>query len=183
MRAKLKTADVQKSALHLLHRASQRADELFIANTGKSDLRPRQYAVLRVLAKNQDISQTDIVEATGIDRSTLADIVRRLVSKGLVKRNRTKTDARMYEVRLTASGQSALAAAERAAKAAETRLLSKLSATDRNVFLDKLARLVETGASTSAPAPKTAARPAARAAARPAARPAKTKARAKGRSK
>ena len=153
MRSKLNSTDGRKSALHLLHRASQRADELFIASTGKSDLRPRQYAVLRVLAKNQDISQTDIVEATGIDRSTLADIVRRLVSKGLVKRNRTKEDARMYEVRLTASGQNALATAEQAAKTAETRLLAKLSASDRNAMLDSLARLVEQ-APMAAPATK-----------------------------
>ncbi|MGE0628649.1 MAG: MarR family winged helix-turn-helix transcriptional regulator [Hyphomicrobiaceae bacterium] len=155
----MKQTDVRSSALHLLHRASQRADELFISNTGRADLRPRQYAVLRVLAKNQDISQTDIVEATGIDRSTLADIVRRLVSKGLVRRNRTKSDARMYEVRLTPSGNNALSTAERAAKAAELKMFSKLSAGERNKLINTLAHVLETsepvnGAAKTAPAPR-----------------------------
>ncbi|MFZ1102753.1 MAG: helix-turn-helix domain-containing protein, partial [Hyphomicrobiaceae bacterium] len=38
---------------------------------------------------------------TGIDRSTLADIVRRLTRKGLLQRCRTNEDARAYAVRLT----------------------------------------------------------------------------------
>ena len=74
---------LMNSALHLLHRAGQRADELFSATMGESDLTPRQFAVLKTVAKSEDLSQTALVQQTGIDRSTLADIVRRLIKKGL----------------------------------------------------------------------------------------------------
>jgi len=101
------------SALHLLHRAGQCAEVLFTNETGKADLTPRQYAILASVAQNPDISQTGLVEQTGVDRSTLADIVRRLVKKGLLQRKRTRRDARMYAVRLTQRGQSALSAIKR----------------------------------------------------------------------
>jgi hypothetical protein len=60
------------SALHLLHRAGQCAEVLFTNETGKADLTPRQYAILASVAQNPDISQTGLVEQTGVDRSTLA---------------------------------------------------------------------------------------------------------------
>lgn len=52
---------------------------------------------------------------TGIDRSTLADIVRRLVERELLRRRRTKRDARMYAVALTERGEAMLKAATPAA--------------------------------------------------------------------
>ena len=88
--------DLKASVLHLLHRAGQAADEIFAKEMGRSDLTPRQYAVLVVLAAHENSSQTDIVNATGIDRSTLADIVKRLVDRGLLARRRSKLDARAY---------------------------------------------------------------------------------------
>src|SRR5436309_11745307 len=118
------TLDV--SALHLLHRAGQCAEVLFTNETGKADLTPRQYAVLASVAQKPDISQTGLVEQTGVDRSTLADIVRRLVKKGLLQRKRTRRDARMYAVRLTQRGQGALTHARPAASRVDQRLLAPL---------------------------------------------------------
>lgn len=130
------------SALHLLHRAGQCADELFAVNVGASDLTPRQFAVLKAVSAGDEPSQTALVETTGIDRSTLADIVRRLVEKGLLQRKRTRRDARMYAVRLTDSGHQALDRAEPAAQATNSRLLSALPLKEREVFLDALSRIV-----------------------------------------
>ena len=84
------------SALHLLHRAGQCAEVLFTNETGKADLTPRQYAILASVAQNPDISQTGLVEQTGVDRSTLADIVRRLVKKGLLQRTVVHAGDFMY---------------------------------------------------------------------------------------
>ena len=103
-----RSGSLDASALHLLHRAGQCAEVLFTNETGKADLTPRQYAILASVSQNPDVSQTGLVEQTGVDRSTLADIVRRLVKKGLLQRKRTRRDARMYAVRLTQKGQAAL---------------------------------------------------------------------------
>jgi len=115
---------------------------LFTNETGKTDLTPRQYAILASVAQNPDISQTGLVEQTGVDRSTLADIVRRLVKKGLLQRKRTRRDARMYAVRLTQKGQSALNAIKPAAARVDQRLLSVLGASQRSEFIGALGEIV-----------------------------------------
>jgi DNA-binding MarR family transcriptional regulator len=128
--------------LHLLHRAGQVADEMFSEEMHGSELTPRQFAVLRVLQRLEMASQTDIVNETGIDRSTLADIVKRLVARGLIARRRSKTDARAYAVRLTSSGRDALKSAEPASERVENRLLKSLPQARRDAFIDSLAHLV-----------------------------------------
>lgn len=129
-------------ALHMLHRAGQYADEIFASSIGESTLTPRQFAVLKAVAGSKEPSQTVLVNETGIDRSTLADIVRRLVSRGLLSRQRAKHDARAYVVKVTASGQAAIKRAEPAAKKTDDRLLAALSANERAAFLKALGRII-----------------------------------------
>jgi DNA-binding MarR family transcriptional regulator len=137
-------SDKIQSAIHLLHRAGQCADELFASHIGGLDVTPRQFAVLKALAVNEDPSQSVLVEKTGIDRSTMADIIRRLVGKSLVQRRRTRRDARMYAVRLTEKGKAALETAEPAVRQTDERILSAVPAAQREQFLRSLARIVET---------------------------------------
>lgn len=81
-------SSVVSSAVHLLHRAGQCADEVFSICLADSSMTPRQYAVLKAVEVSVDPSQTTLVDITGIDRSTTADIVRRLVERGYVQRRR-----------------------------------------------------------------------------------------------
>src|ERR1700716_3358165 len=133
--------DHVSSPLDLLHRAGLRADGLFVRNGGRVQLPPRQYAVLRSVAQANGLSQTDIMLATGIDRSSTAELVRRLVSHGALLRRRTKRDTRVYAVRLTQKGRELLAVGEPAARAADEVLLSLVPAALRSAFLEAL-RLV-----------------------------------------
>lgn len=130
------------SALHLLHRAGQCADEIFAASVGEVGLTPRQFAVMSAIADTEEPSQTTLVDRTGIDRSTMADIVRRLTSRGLVQRRRTRRDARRYAVRLTDKGEGALRLAEPAARSTDERILAALAPTQREAFLRSLSRIV-----------------------------------------
>jgi DNA-binding MarR family transcriptional regulator len=129
------------SPLDLLHRAGLRADSLFVRNLGRVQLTPRQYAVLRSVAQANGLSQTDIMLATGIDRSSTAELVRRLVTHGALVRRRTKRDTRVYAVRLTLKGRELLAVGDPAARAADEVLLSLIPAERRSAFLEAL-RLV-----------------------------------------
>ena len=70
------------------------------------------------------------------------DVVRRLVTRGWLARKRTKHDARMYAVKLTPKGKTALDAARPAAKKADDVVLSTLSARQRQEFLTTLAQVV-----------------------------------------
>ena len=91
---------------HLLHRATQRLDALW--EDAKVEVTPRQWAVLTAAAADDRCSQVALVDATGIDRSTLSDVVRRLLAKKLVTRQRTKKDARAYAIRLTDEGRAVI---------------------------------------------------------------------------
>lgn len=114
------------SLIHALHRASQVAEDRFTRELGDFDITPRQLAVLAVIDAHDGPSQTDIVVETGIDRSTLADIVRRLVKRGLVSRKRAKNDVRAYAVKLTSDGSRVLATAMPVLARVEAELLEAL---------------------------------------------------------
>jgi DNA-binding MarR family transcriptional regulator len=128
-------------SFHLLHVAGQRADNLFAGQN--SSVTPRQYVVLAVLEGRQDASQTDIVRATGIDRSTIADLVKRLVAAGYLQRTRSKDDGRAYAVGLTDTGQEVLDANRSAAALADERLFAPVAASRRVQFLEDLTRVAE----------------------------------------
>lgn len=96
----MKADHLHRSPIHLLHRAGQCAQDIFHAEM-PSDLTPRQFVILITVSQHEGLSQTGLFDRTGIDRSTLADIVRRLQRKGLLQRRRALEDARAYAVRLT----------------------------------------------------------------------------------
>ncbi|WP_244500268.1 MarR family winged helix-turn-helix transcriptional regulator [Methyloceanibacter superfactus] len=129
---------LNRSAAHLLHRAGQRAADIFADEAGANALTPRQYAVLLVVSNEEGLTQTQLVDRTGIDRSTLADIVARLLSRGLIQRRRAKDDGRAYAVRLSAQGAKALRDAQPSAAAADSRLLANLPPAKRQDFLETL---------------------------------------------
>ncbi|HMO43336.1 MAG TPA: MarR family winged helix-turn-helix transcriptional regulator, partial [Phenylobacterium sp.] len=88
---------------------------------------------------------TDLVRATGIDRSTLADMVARMIAKGLLGRERSATDARANAVHLTADGRAVLNEARPRMAATDARLLALLSAGKREGFINQLRKLVQAG--------------------------------------
>lgn len=143
MRREISTNRLDRSPLHLLHRVGQCAAEVFQAELGQGDLTPRQYAVLLTVSTNEGLSQTHLVESTGIDRSTLADIVRRMLKKGLLQRRRTKEDARAYAVKLTDEGWRVLKSAEPLARKVDEQILSALPASQREKLLSDLHAIVE----------------------------------------
>jgi len=131
-------ASLDEVVTHLLHRVSQRADDVFDKEVGDADLTPRQFAVLLSVAESDDPSQTDIVESTGIDRSTIAEMIRRMAKKGLLQRRRSRVDARAYVVRITDAGRRMLTSAEPKARRANTAILAALSNEQRRAFIEAL---------------------------------------------
>jgi len=138
------TDRLNRSPIHLLHRAGQCAGDIFHAEMKVDGLTPRQLAVLVTVSLNEGLSQTGLVERTGIDRSTLADIVRRMQRKGLLQRRRTKEDARAYAVKLTEEGRRVLRTAEPLAKRVDDRILDALPGKQRDQFVNDLLSIVDT---------------------------------------
>ncbi len=135
-------SDLGQSPLHLFHRAVQVVTDIYQSEMADYDLTARQYAVLFALAHADGLSQSKLVDATGIDRSTMADIVRRMLKKGIIQRKRDKDDARAYEVKITDEGARLFEAVAPIVRRIEEKLLSALTGKRVDEFLDSLARIV-----------------------------------------
>jgi len=158
MAKKPKSSDggLSQSVTHLLHRVLQLALDYHAEASGAAGLTQRQYTVLAAAGAADGVSQSDLVRATGIDRSTLADLVARMIAKGLLERERSATDARANTVRVSDAGKLALAEGGKPAAHSDERLLDLLPPKKRESFLKTLSTLAAAadGAPAKAAEPK-----------------------------
>ena len=70
------------SPSHLLRRADQFAAEIFMKAGLTDGVTLRQTVLLAAIAEPEGASQSDLVRATGIDRSTLAEMMLRMEKQG-----------------------------------------------------------------------------------------------------
>jgi DNA-binding MarR family transcriptional regulator len=141
----------EASISHLLHRAVQISADLYTEQAGPEAITPRQFAVLTAVAEAEGATQSQLVSSTGVDRSTLAELLTRLTARGLVARLRSAGDARVNQ-------RALLAATEPHAAAADLALLSRLPEDRRARFLKDLRRLVAPGAKAKVKKKKKGAR-------------------------
>lgn len=133
--------DLAASPGQLLHRAQQFAAERFAAATGGVEITQRQFAVLSALSEADGQTQTQLVQRTGIDRSTLAELVSRMATRGLVAREKAAGDARANAVKLTDEGRALHKTAIEGATAADDAILAVLAKNKRANFVDALVRI------------------------------------------
>jgi DNA-binding MarR family transcriptional regulator len=177
-RRKAAAVGLESSVTHLLQRAVRLALDFHAEAGGPDAITQRQYTVLAAASAAEGQNQNDLVRATGIDRSTLAELVSRMLAKGLLERERSTTDARANAVSLSAAGRASLTEGAGAAAIADERLLALLAPKKRESLmkiLSSLAAAADRGGEAPAPKPgkgrkkkkKKAAKAAARAGAVP----------------
>lgn len=103
----------------------------------------RQLAVLEIVRELESCSQRQIVQATGIDRSTLSDIVRRLVERGRLHRRRSRADARAYNVSLTHTGADLLREHAVIQRRVEQQILANLDRAERTALTGAMEKLLK----------------------------------------
>lgn len=168
------------SPSHLLHRAQQFAAGQSAGALSAAGVTLRQFSVLAAVSAQEGASQSNLVNETGIDRSTLADMVFRMEKAGLIRRTASKEDARAKAVFLTAKGRRALANATPAVQEADEQLLTALPKSRRASLISILAALSEASERPQTP-PEAPAQPAKKAKSK--AKPAKTDKPAKSKKK
>ena len=131
-------AGLDRSPSHLLHRALQLALDIYAEETGTGALTQRQFAVLSAVMAKEGCTQSELVRATGIDRSTLAELVARLIGKDLLARERSTLDARANTVRLTDAGRAAVTEAAPKVAEADSRILALVPGAKRDAFIKTL---------------------------------------------
>jgi DNA-binding MarR family transcriptional regulator len=139
--------ELSEAPSHLIRRCQQFYGDLYAQESGARELTKQQYILLAALEHNDGASQTALVDVTGIDRSTLAEMVRRMLEKGLLSRERTEEDQRANAVAISPSGRKALRSARNASDRAEKALLEPLPVPERQKFIRALAQIAEAGES------------------------------------
>jgi MarR family transcriptional regulator, temperature-dependent positive regulator of motility len=140
-KAARRSGALAESPSHLMHRVLQLALDIYAEEAGEGGPTQRQFAVMEAVSVKEGLTQTELVRATGIDRSTLADLVARMTTKGLLSRERSSLDARAKAVRLSPEGQALLESARPRVEAADKRILALIPKGKRDGFLDMLADL------------------------------------------
>lgn len=122
---------------HLLRRAQQLHTALFAAEFDRQLTGP-QYAALQVLAAQPQLSQRELSDLAALDKSTAADLVQRLVRRGLVVRARDEHDGRLRVLSLAADARGTVAEYARRVETVQQQLLGPLDSAQRERFLGLL---------------------------------------------
>lgn len=126
---------------HLLRRNHQRSYEIFARIVGE-DVTRQQIACLIALAKHPGASQRELVDLTGIDKSTMKEMAGRMIARGWIARQRDSTDGRAWTMRMTEAGSALLLGRLEKVESAQRAMIEPLDDADRAVFLRCLRTLI-----------------------------------------
>ena len=104
-----------------------------------AELTAPQHAVLDALSVEPDIEQRTVGERTSLDKATMAELISRLVRRGLVLRRRDPADGRRNLLALAPAGARLLEEVAAGVAEAQERLLSPLDEIERERTLTLLA--------------------------------------------
>ncbi|GAA4685953.1 MarR family winged helix-turn-helix transcriptional regulator [Frondihabitans cladoniiphilus] len=110
----------------LLHRAAQRMHAAVGAEAERHGLTLRDHIVLSALHKTQNLTQLELGQALGMDKTTLATEIDRLVKAGLVTRSVDARDRRARIPALSIEGERLRATIAVGVHAAETAAVNAL---------------------------------------------------------
>lgn len=130
-------------ASHLLRRAHFAAEDLFSQEFAKESLTPRQKAALVVVYQQPGLNQNALADRLFMDRNTVAEMVKRLVASGLLRRASAKGDQRAYELFLAPEGAALLNQVMPRDALVERRVLERLPEEYRPLFIKCLRMMVE----------------------------------------
>ncbi|VAW10648.1 hypothetical protein MNBD_ALPHA09-1941 [hydrothermal vent metagenome] len=145
------TYSLDGSVTHLLHRAGQIVDEVVTSELEKLKVTPRQFTLLVAIEANSGATQVELVEITGTDRSTMAEMTRRLVVRGLIEKRLRDGDNRATALKLSSAGKRLLKQCRSAVCTAEEKFLERISPTRRKSLMTILTAVIA--------GPKTPAKP------------------------
>ncbi len=127
----------------LVRRLNQIHYALFAEECKTYSMTPVQFGVLTALSLNPWLDQTAIGSELGLDRTTTADVLKRLEEKNLIMRRMSPTDRRSRQSMITEEGFRAMKSLHESMMAAQRRLLAPLSPRNQEVFLKLLSTLVD----------------------------------------
>ncbi len=107
------------------------------------DLRPVQYTLLLMVAENPGASQSGVCEALGIQKANCVPTMSELERRGLIIRKKSTSDARSYELHVTAKGRRILQRAGEVQASHERKLIERIGINGRDQLLELLGKLTD----------------------------------------
>lgn len=126
---------------HLVRRLNQIATSVFIEEAKEYGLTPVQYASLLAVDFYPGIDQRRLAKTVALDRTTVSQVVQRLVGKGLMRRE--QRDLRSHALSLTGAGRAVIAAMRPRLDSVEEILLAPLTPDEAATFMALLSKLVD----------------------------------------
>lgn len=128
---------------YLFRRMQQIAVAIFIEECGAYDLTPVQYAALVAIRTHPGIDATRLSAVIAFDRSTLGNVIERLLSKAWIERKPASDDKRVKLLYLTKAGEALLRSIMPSVDRAQARMLAPLKPNDRRTLLALMTQLVD----------------------------------------
>lgn len=127
----------------LIRRLNQIHYAMFSEEFKSQGLTPVQYGLMTAVHVMPGLDQTSLGQEVGLDRTTTADVIRRLEERGFLERSPNPQDKRTRHVHLTPAGREQVVSMHGAMKRAQERLLEPLRPVERDMLMDMLRRLVD----------------------------------------
>ena len=134
--------DLETLPGHYIRRLQQIAVAIFLQETEAHGVTPVQYAGLQAVRKSPGIDQRTLARSIGLDTSTVAGVIDRLESRGLMVRNSSPDDRRVRLLTLTDEGLALLDEIQPAMMRAQQRILEPLSKKDQHEFMRMIRSVV-----------------------------------------
>ena len=126
--------------LTLAEVASRRVFQRHVGTPFK--LRPVEFTILVLLLENGSATPKQLAMTLGLPPPNVTVLVDRLVERGLVLRERSTTDGRAMDLRLTDKGSELAKRAQRVSQTMEGAFLTPLSAAERAMLAELLHKLI-----------------------------------------
>lgn len=126
--------------------AARRLYQAYLAawvRTVDATLTGPQFAVLTAVDVYPGVDQGSLASSVALDRSTMADIARRLEDRGLLIRQTAEHDGRRKLLYLSDKGMRTLRDADKRAKQLDAKLLAGYPVADRQRLVAELTKLAE----------------------------------------
>lgn len=127
----------------LIRRLNQIGAALFYDECQSESITPLQVGLLTALSMNPWLDQKALGRELSLDRTTTAEVLKRLSEKGLVETHVNPDDRRSRLSVITKEGLKLIRELQESIRRSQERLVEPLTAEERVVFMKLLTQLVD----------------------------------------
>jgi len=114
----------------------------------KTRLRRGQFFFLKILSKNDGMSQNELSDLLSIDKATTARAIKRLLLSGYVRKTADPSDRRVNRLYLTTEGRKVCIELQQISEELEEHLLEGFSSEEKHCLFEFLKRMVHNALDT-----------------------------------